>query len=184
MAADPRRTFHANQAVHLSDLINLRFSPERFGTANPRFIRVTEPDGPSTDGGRKARQAIMLCAQSDPDDRGIVCGHIAIKLKQAELRSYAYVKHQFETRFKRDIDISRGEYNRLLDLLQNFLRGQEYTSSIMNSPRSGSFIQPAGVPAGAARTAAPQAKGTGLALVLSFAFGFVTCYLLMRYQLL
>lgn len=184
MAADPRRTFHANQAVHLSDLINLRFSPERFGTLNPRFVRVTEPDGPSTDGGRKARQAIMLCAQSDPDDRGIVCGHIAVKLKQVELRSYAYVKHQFESRFKRDIDISRGEYNRLLELLQTFLHQQEYTSSVLNTPRSGSFIQPAGTPAGSNHLPNSSTKNTSLAMVLSFAFGFLTCYLLMRYHVM
>lgn len=186
MTADPRRTYHANQAVHLSDLINLKFSPERFGTDNPRYVRVTEPDGPSTDGGRKARQAIMLCAQSDPEDRGIVCGHIAILTQEAELRSYAYVKKQFETRFRRDIDISRGEYNRLLEKLQQFLMTQEYRSSILNTPRNGSFIQPAKSSSAPQATAAPISSGSGtwLAIALSFGFGFVTCYLLMRFQLI
>lgn len=183
MGSDPKRTFHANEAVHLSDLINLRFSPERFGTVNPRFVKVTEPDGPSTDGGRKARQAIMLCAQTDPDDRGIVCGHIASNLKQAELRSYAYVKHLFESRFKRDIDISRGEYNRLIELLQSYLRDQKYTSSILNTPRSGNFVQPAGTPAGTGRGASPAKSGTGIAMLLSFGFGFLTCFLLMRFEM-
>lgn len=183
MTADPRRTYHANQAVHLSDLINLKFSPERYGTTNPRFIRVTEPDGPSTDGGRKARQAIMLCSQADPEDRGIVCGHISIKPRQAELRSYAYVKHQYEARFKRDIDISRSEYNRLLDQLQSFLQMQEYDSSVLNSPRGGSFVAPAPAPPPTARRPASSSTVT-LALVLAFGFGFLTCYLLMRFGLL
>lgn len=183
MTADPRRTYHANQAVHLSDLINLRFSPERYGTENPRFVRVTEPDGPSTDGGRKARQAIMLCSQADPDDRGIVCGHVAIKHKQAELRSYAYVKHQFEARFKRDIDISRSEYNRLLDKLQEFLHTQEYNSTILNSPRGGSFVAPAPSPPPKARGGS-NTLGVTFALVLAYGFGFLTCYLLARYGLL
>ncbi len=183
MASDPKRTLHASQAVHLSDLINLRFSPERFGTVNPRYVKVTEPDGPSTDGGRKARQAIMLCAQTDPDDRGIVCGHIAIKLKQADLRSYAYVKHIFESRFGRDLDISRGEYNRLIELLQKFLHEQEYMSTVLNTPRGGTFAKPAGVPAGTARVSASASSGTGLAMLLSFGFGFLTCFLLMRFEL-
>lgn len=185
MTTDPRRTFHANQAVHLSDLMNLKFSPERFGTENPRYVRVTEPDGPSTDGGLKARQAIMLCAQNDPEDRGILCGHIGIKNKQAELRSYAYVKHQYETRHRREIDITRGEYSRLLDKLQDFLRGQEYMSSVLNAPRSGSFIaQGSSLRPQAAPAAGSASAGTWLAIALAFGFGFVTCYLLMRFSVI
>ena len=185
MTTDPHRTFHANQAVHLSDLMNLKFSPERFGTENPRYVRVTEPDGPSTDGGLKARQAIMLCAQNDPEDRGILCGHIAIKTRQAELRSYAYVKRQYETRHKREIDISRGEYSRLLDKLQDFLHGQEYMSSVLNAPRSGSFVAQNSM----SRTPVPAPRSnpathTWLAIGLAFGFGFLTCYLLMRFALI
>lgn len=181
MTADPRRTYHANQAVHLSDLINLRFSTERYGTVNPRFIKVTEPDGPSTDGGRKARQAIMLCAQGDPDDRGIVSGHISIKPPHADLRSYAYVKSQYEARYKRDIDISRNEYNRLLDQLQDYLRAQGYNTSVLNTPRGGSFVQPPPAPPPKSRSVG---LGVPLALVLSFGFGFLTCFLLFRYGVL
>ena len=182
MGTEQSRTFHANQAVHLSDLINLKFSPERYGTENPRFVRVSEPDGPSTDGGLKARQAVLLCSQRDPEDRGLLCGHLGVRNKDAELRSFAYVKNQFEARYKREIDITRSEYNRFIEQLQVFLTTQGYRSSVVNVPRGGSFARALGEPAGAI---APQRNALSwLAVVLAFGFGFLTCYLLIRFQVL
>ncbi|MCA9552885.1 MAG: hypothetical protein KC933_22815 [Myxococcales bacterium] len=183
MVTDQSRTFHANEAVHLSDLINLKFSPERYGTANPRFVRVTEPDGPSTDGGLKARQAVLLCSQRDPEDRGLICGHVGVRTKDAELRSYAYVKHQFEARYKRDLDLTRGEYNRFIEALQDFLSTQGYRSSILNAPRSGSFARPAIGPA-PVPAAVPGISVMWIAVALAYGFGFLTCYLLFRFQIL
>lgn len=182
MVTDQSRTYHANQAVHLSDLINLKFSPERYGTSNPRYVRVSEPDGPSTDGGLKARQAVLLCAQKDPEDRGILCGHVGIRNKDAELRSFAYVKHQYEARYRREIDITRSEYNRFIDELQAFLVTQGYRSSVLNVPRGGSFAKPLGEPAGQLQ---PRAGAIPwVAVALAYGFGVLTCYLLMRFQVL
>lgn len=176
---EPSRTHHANQAVELSDLIGLKFSPHRYGTEMPRYVRVREPDGPSTDGGRKARQAIVLCAERDagPD---LMCGFVDVVKRTAELRSYAMVKQSFESRFNRELDITRGEYNRFLEALQAFLRVQSIETRVVNSgrgPTSGSTVP----------LPAPPSEGNTLpvlAIVLSGGFGFLICYLLMRFGLL
>ena len=181
LQVDPSRTRHANQAVHLSDLLTLKFARERFGTEVPRYLRVTEPDGPSTDGGRKARQAILLCPQQEGLSSNLVCGFIDVVNHHAELRSFAIVKDQFERRHSRSVDISRGEYNRMLDLVQSFLDGQSYETRVMASVPKGtsSAHQPSGERG--TGTIDSKAEGAGATpLLLSFSLGFLICYLLTR----
>ncbi|MEM7678479.1 MAG: hypothetical protein AAF449_21015, partial [Myxococcota bacterium] len=75
----------------MSDLLNLRFAKERFGTERPRYLRIREPDGPSTNGGRVARQAITLVDFQEDARSTIVCGFIDTVAKKAELRGFAMV---------------------------------------------------------------------------------------------
>ncbi len=175
---DRSRTYHASQAVHLSDIINLKMSMHRFGTDRPRFIKVREPDGPSTDDGRRARQAILLTTEDEASP--IVVGFLDFIEKRAELKSYPMVKASFESRFSNDIDITRGEYNRMLDLLKDALAAQELETRMALASRGQSVSRPA-------HAVAPAPKGQvvpWIALAVAFGFGFATCYLLMRYQVL
>lgn len=170
---DPSRTQHANQAVHLSDLLTLKFARERFGTEVPRYLKVTEPDGPSTDGGRKARQAILLCPQQDDLSTNMVCGFIDVASRYAELRNYAVVKAHFERRHRRPVDITRGEYNRMLDLVRAFLDAQSYKTRVTTTRPARTSSQTTVGPT----PGLPPSRNT-LALALSFLLGFLFCYLL------
>lgn len=164
--------------MHLGDIINLKMSSHRFGTDRPRFIRVREPDGPSTDEGRRARQAILLTTEDDASP--IVVGFVDSAEKRAELKSYPMVKASFESRFTNDIDLSRGEYNRMLDLLKETLAAQEIETRMALATRAPSVARPTHAPA-----PAPKAQVVPwAALAVAFGFGFATCYLLMRSQLL
>lgn len=182
-ALDTSRTFHANQAVELSDLINLKFSPHRFGTDNPRYVRIREPDGPSTDGGRKARQAVLLTGQNEDESHALVCGFVDVVNRTADLKAYPVIKAKFENRYHKDLDLTRGEYNRFLDMLQEFLDAQLITTTIQSDPRrSTSAISHTDT-----RSVRIKRKTSPLpwiAIAMAFGFGFFTCYLLMRFGLL
>ncbi len=172
---DPKRTFHASQAVHMSDLLNLRFAKERFGTARPRYLRVREPDGPSTAGGRRARQAIILIDFHDDARSTLVCGFVDSVAKKAELRGFAMVKHAYEQRFGTPIDISRGEYKRMMSMLQDFMAGQGIETRLVNDPPPKmETIRPR------RRLEWPVPDRTWVWSAVAFGLGFATCYGLVR----
>lgn len=175
---DPKRTYHASQAVHMSDLLNLRFAKERFGTDRPRFLRVREPDGPSTAGGRRARQAITLIDLQDEARSTIVCGFIDTVAKKAELRGFPVVKQAYEQRFGDPIDITRGEYNRMMSMLQDFMAGQGIETRLVNEPAPRPLSVRPPLPRA---TPTPEVSSPAWAwLLLGFVFGFIACYMLVR----
>lgn len=175
---DPKRTYHASQAVHMSDLLNLRFAKERFGTDRPRFLRVREPDGPSTAGGKRARQAITLIDFQEEARSTIVCGFIDTVAKKAELRGFAMVKQAYEQRFHEAIDITRGEYNRMMSMLQDFMAGQGIETRLLNDPppRRPSTVRTAPPPPAVQEGPTPAWAW----VLLGFVFGFIACYTLFR----
>lgn len=183
MTMDPSRTHHANQALALADLINLKFSPERYGTENPRYVKVREPDGPSTDGGRKARQAILLCSAKDEEGGGLVCGFVDVMKRVAELRSYVVLKQSFESRYHAEMDLSRGEHGRFLEKMRDFLEVQGFEVRVTNAPRGPSVLaQPSQLPQAVEQKVAPPIPWPWI--VVSMIIGFSTCYVLMKFGVL
>jgi hypothetical protein len=134
MTVEASRTFHATQAVQISELLTIRFANETWGTTVPRRIEVTEPDGPSTDGGAKARQTIMLSPPDGGDGRAIVCGFIDVKRRMADIRGFAALSQQYQQRFGDPVDITRGEYDRFLKDVVDFLKQQGLETHVSNTP--------------------------------------------------
>ncbi|MFO0728805.1 MAG: hypothetical protein U1E65_33815 [Myxococcota bacterium] len=182
-APEASRTFHASQAVQISDLIALKFVDQRFGTAVPRVLKVTEPDGPSTDGGLKARQSILL-APEDPSSAqaAIVCGFLDVSRRSAELRPFAVVSQQHQQRYGGNIDITKGEYERCIHDLHEFLRAQAIDSrvAVTAATRSPSMVPRRSLPPTSAVDDATQRTTMALVAVLAFLLGFAACYLLVR----
>ncbi len=171
---DSSRTKHASEAQQISDLFATKFGTMRFGTEVQRYVLVKEPDGPSTDGGRKARQPIVLTSyEEETAGSGIMCGWVDSPRREAELRGFAVVKQSFESRHKRELDISRGEYNRMLDAVQEFLKVQAFQTRVTNAKRP----SPRPAPSAAAQPAPANANTTPM-LVIAFVLGFAVCYLL------
>lgn len=184
MTIDAHRTYHATQAAELSDLINLKFSTKRFGTTTKRQVRVMQPDGPSTDGGRKARQSVMLVSREEYDNgSGLVCGWLDTSRHVAEFKSYVIVKQNYQRRYKEDVDLSRGEYQRMLDMMRTFLDTQAIELRVSNVARGPSIIAnpTADLPRPViVRKASPQP----LMLVLAAVVGFLLCYFLVLLKIL
>lgn len=184
MVIDGSRTFHASQAVALAELLLLKFSKERYGTTVPRVVKVLEPDGPSTDGGRKARQPLVLMPERGPENRGVMCGWIDGAKHTSELRSYAVINQAFQARHNEALDLSRGEYDRFLQAVQEFLKAQGLEVHFSNAPTARaatippSSVPPPGVSSGAPSWVVPALVGT------SFLLGFVLCLILVKAGLL
>lgn len=165
------RTYHANQAIQLSELLAIKFAHQTFGTSLRRVVKVTEPDGPSTDGGRKARQAIVLAAE-DNSSNDIVSGFVDVARRSAELRSYAVVGQQYQARHHVPVDLTKGEYDRFLADLLDFLKMQGIDTRVSNAvPRSSP-------PAGSARVAKVPAPGLLVAVSVGLGVGLALGYVL------
>lgn len=185
MSQDPYRTFHANQALELSELVNLRFARLRYGTTDPRKVCMREPDGPSTDAGRKARQPLVLESEGD-ESSGLVFGFVDLFKHTADIRGHALLKKQYEQRFGRAFSLSNSEYGRLVDELKTFLKAHSIDVRLINSTRNPALSSGA-VPAVSRSPMPAAAPRTSIAvwpMLLSAAIGFAVCYVLFELELL
>ncbi len=165
------RTYHAKQAMDFSTLVTLKFRERRYGIDSSRVIRLRQPDGPSTDAGRKARQAIMLVRERSEAADAVVCGWIDVPKKKAELRGYLVVSEAHERRYRKPFDLSRGEYHRVLEGIQELLDGHGFETRISNLPRS--------LPKPERKPAEPSLDMLRLwPLIASGVLGFLVCYAL------
>jgi hypothetical protein len=176
------RTHHADQAANIADLVNLKFSGASFGTTTKRILRVTEPDGPSTDGGRKARQSIVLAPEEGSAGGVIVCGWLDVRRRTAELRSHLVISHAYQDRYGVTLDLARGEYQRALDGLFEFLRALEIDARLTNFPRKQTIITP--LPTVQPKPPVRSKKWDLMLVASSMLFGFAVCYLLAALHLI
>lgn len=177
---DGNRTFHASQAIALAELMLLKFTNERYGTTVPRTLKILEPDGPSTDGGRKARQPLVLMPEGGPENRAVMCGWIDGSKRTSELRSYAVISQAFSARHNEGIDLSRGEYDRFLKALQDFLKAQEIEVHFSSTPAPRAPTAPPASLPPPQRVAAQANWVSPLLLGTSFLLGFVLCLVLVK----
>jgi hypothetical protein len=131
MANGPQRTVLAQEAFKFNDVFGFKFSVLFFGAAVKRRLRLSEPEM-STDGGRKARQPIMLMPEEE-GGRALVLGWIDVPRKIAELRSYNVASSQFEARYGSAIDIPREEWERAAAEVTGFLRIHQIETTVVDS---------------------------------------------------
>lgn len=183
MPQDPNRTFHANQALELSELINLQFARIRYGATDPHLVRMREPDGPSTDAGRKARQPLVLIRDAE-DESGVVFGFVDLFRRTADLRGYTVVRQQYEKRFASAFPLTRNDYGRMIEELKAFLESQAFQTRVLyGGSAPGSPGQPPTQLASGDLNAASSLRRTGQGspyglMLVSAAIGFASCYLL------
>lgn len=112
-------TVMAHQAVNVAELLN-RGLHKKTICKDPRHIEVTEPSGPSTQGGKRARQSITLVPISG-EGGVIMCGWLDVAQREAELRDYDEVSAQFKQRFGQRFDATREEYEKLMGELRGMI---------------------------------------------------------------
>lgn len=112
-------TGFAQQGVLMADLLRETFANRRYGPVRYR-LHIEEPSGPSTGGGRQARQPLTLISRKHPVP-AIVCGWVDVAQKEAQVRSYGIVAQRYEDRHGYPPKISEEEYERFLDKLMDTL---------------------------------------------------------------
>ena len=171
---DHRHTVHAQQAFELSDLFAYKFDPIVFGKPHARRLQLREPDGPSTAGGRQARQSIVLVA--DHDQETLVCGWLDVARKRSELKSWSSLSAQYQQRFQRALNLEQHEYERALRELETFLRIQKIDTYVTITPIA--HPSPPEAPK-SERPEVPEESLTvllgmlGLGIIIGFALGYL-----------
>ena len=113
-------TMHAFEGVNASELINSALKKRVVGKALPRRVEVAAPSGPSTAGGRKARQSITLVPVSG-QGQAIMIGFLDVAQKTAGLRDYELVARQYKARFRSRFETSHEEYQGMIKDLTGML---------------------------------------------------------------
>lgn len=120
-------TMVAQQAVGFADLFRAIFADGLQGPV-PYRVELSEPDGPSTAGGKLALQHIKLV----PQGKGatLLIGSANTVEKTAELRSFTVLADQHAQRFKgATLPVDRQRYTTLIQSLHTFFtdRGMSVT---------------------------------------------------------
>jgi hypothetical protein len=164
MSQAPRTVF-ASAALRIAGMLAAEVHDIRLGRETARKLKVLEPDGPSTHGGKLARLSIVL-APEQGDGQSLMCGWLDVGAEQAELRTFEALSAQFESRFGRSIDFDASEYGGLLEAVKAFLDKESYTVSLSSEaprPKTQEAAAPGDEGPDPHRTImeAPPQRGTG-----------------------
>jgi hypothetical protein len=136
-------TMTAREGLDAAELVNAAFGRKTIGKLTPRKLEVVAPDGPSTAGGKRARQTIRLTPVSG-EAGTVMCGALEVAQKVVELRTYATLAQQYQARFGEPCDITAEEYTALCRDLQMTLTPFRYSfqyepeAEALAVPRAGS----------------------------------------------
>ncbi|OJH40085.1 hypothetical protein [Cystobacter ferrugineus] len=121
-AGESNRTMFASHAALFADRLRERFAQKRYGRApHHRMLRIDEPEGPSTAGGRLARQPLSLVTRSGTAPT-LVCGWVDVAREEAQLRGYESVARRYEAHHGTPLDLAAQDYERCLEDLEVALR--------------------------------------------------------------
>lgn len=172
MDNSPDRTIHAQQALEFTDVFDFKFGPAVYGVRRPRRLELSKPDGPSTAGGRLARQNMVLIPVDETKASPIVVGWVDVSNKKGELRSFRMLGKQFEARHHRGIDLEADAYSKLEEELQSFCDLQKIDLARVDAP-VGPTNPDALVERGPRESSAPMFIMLVLGILLGFGIGFL-----------
>ncbi|HYH97315.1 hypothetical protein [Hyalangium sp.] len=161
------RTEFAQQGVLIADLLRTTFAQRRYGPARYR-LHIVEPNGPSTGGGRQARQPLSLVSRKESVP-AIVCGWVNVAQREAQVRSYGVMAQRYERRHGSTPRLTEEEYGRFLDKLMDTLfdGGFQIVHLVSDDEES----QPARKSVRWLQRSSRSGLGVALLVVLAFALG-------------
>ncbi len=127
---DPNRTINAQQAFAFADVFSYKFDAARYGPRE-RMLRLVEPDGPSTAGGKQARQSLVLEWQEGGSR--LVIGWVDVPAKQAELRSYNVICRHYEARYGGTFEMSAEDYDRMISDVRSLFKHRKIEPSMVEA---------------------------------------------------
>ena len=154
-------TMMAQEAMDIGDHLMLMFMKRTVGEDPKMRLDVAKPDGPSTEGGKKARQTISLVPVEGSGGKQMV-GWLDVAQKRVEVRSHRVIIKQYNERYGTDMNVPQPEYDELVEALSGFLKGRGFNVVVKDDmPARRPAAQPVKVnrPGGAAAPA-PVANDT------------------------
>jgi hypothetical protein len=115
------RTMFASHSALLADRLKTELQHKVYGRSPHRVLRVDEPEGPSTGGGKQARQTLALV-----DRQGVapalVAGWVDVAKGQAALRNHEAVAKRYEFQYGTPLELVPEEYDKFLADVDEVLR--------------------------------------------------------------
>ncbi|NMO15377.1 hypothetical protein HPC49_13345 [Pyxidicoccus fallax] len=107
------RTMFANHSALLAEQLRGAMSSKMYGRGPHRVLRIDEPEGPSTAGGKLARQAISLVPRKGSGP-SLMCGWVDVSKREAQLRNFEAVAKRYESHHGEPLEMQAEEYERFL----------------------------------------------------------------------
>ena len=161
---ESNRTMFATHAALFAERLRDKFAKKIYGRTPHRVIRIDEPEGPSTAGGRLARQSICLVPRKGTAP-SIVCGWVDVAKKEAQLRGHESMARRFEAHHGTPFDMSQEDYERCLHDLEDALLSGGIKLRVVVPEESAAPQAP---------SPAPEAQGQGVPLWMVGAIGATT----------
>ncbi|NNC21077.1 hypothetical protein HJC22_35740 [Corallococcus exiguus] len=115
------RTMFATHSALLAERLKGELQHKIYGRSPHRILRVDEPEGPSTAGGKQARQAISLVDRKGTAP-ALVAGWVDVAKGQASLRNHEAVAKRYEFQHGTPLELAPEEYEKFLTDLDEVLR--------------------------------------------------------------
>jgi translation initiation factor IF-2 len=114
------RTMFANHSALLAEQLREALSKKMYGRGPHRVLRIDEPEGPSTAGGKLARQNISLVPRKGSGP-SLVCGWVDVSKREAQLRNHDAVAKRYESHHGEPLELVAEEYERFLNDVEEVL---------------------------------------------------------------
>ncbi|MFY1826846.1 hypothetical protein ACN47A_13080 [Myxococcus fulvus] len=114
------RTMFANHSALLAEQLREALSKKMYGRGPHRVLRIDEPEGPSTAGGKLARQNISLVPRKGSGP-SLVCGWVDVSKREAQLRNHEAVAKRYEAHHGEPLELVAEEYERFLNDVEEVL---------------------------------------------------------------
>ncbi|CAM4361067.1 hypothetical protein GTZ93_26585 [Corallococcus exiguus] len=115
------RTMFATHSALLAERLKGELQHKIYGRSPHRILRVDEPEGPSTAGGKQARQAISLVDRKGTAP-ALVAGWVDVAKGQASLRNHEAVAKRYEFQHGTPLELAPEEYEKFLTDVDEVLR--------------------------------------------------------------
>ncbi|AFE05399.1 hypothetical protein COCOR_03720 [Corallococcus coralloides DSM 2259] len=115
------RTMFATHSALLAERLKAELQHKIYGRSPHRILRVDEPEGPSTAGGKQARQAISLVDRKGSAP-ALVAGWVDVAKGQASLRNHEAVAKRYEFQHGTPLELVPEEYEKFLTDVDEVLR--------------------------------------------------------------
>ncbi|NVJ10903.1 hypothetical protein HUW63_37640, partial [Myxococcus sp. AM001] len=164
------RTMFANHSALLAEQLRDALSTKLYGRGPHRVLRIDEPEGPSTAGGKLARQAISLVPRKG-EGTSLTCGWVDVSKREAQLRSFESVAKRYALQHGEPLELQAEEYERFLSDVEAVLL-QAVIKVRVIVPEEAGAVRVAG-PSASARAKGVPPLWAGLLAVLAFVLGLL-----------